>query len=101
MRFLYPYFLRKRRCVKIKYRSFEDVKEVYGESNLCRICNIKQILTYAKMKVQPVWIDEGYGGRLIAYYFIPETKAAWKYWLENKPVNDMTGNNGLSARKEA
>ena len=48
------------------------MKEVYGESNLCRICNIKQILTYAKMKVQPVWIDEGYGGRLIAYYFIPE-----------------------------
>ena len=51
------------------------MKEVYGESNLCRICNIKQILTYVKMKVQPVWIDEGYGGRLIAYYFIPETKA--------------------------
>lgn len=69
---------------------------IYG-----RICNIKQILTYAKMKVQPVWIDEGYGGRLIAYYFIPETKAAWKYWLENKPVIEMTENNGLSARKEA
>ena len=68
------------------------MKEVYGESNLCRICNIKQILTYAKMKVQPVWID---------YYFIPETKTAWKYWLENKPVNEMTENNGPSARKEA
>lgn len=71
MRFRYPYFLRKRRCVKIKYRSFEDVKEVYGESNLCRICNIKQILTYAKMKVQPVWIDEGYGGAADRLLFYP------------------------------
>ena len=51
--------------------------------------------------VHRFWIDEGYGGRLIAYYFIPETKAAWKYWLENKPVIEMTENNGPSARKEA
>ena len=51
------------------------MKEVYGESNLCRICNIKQILTYAKMKVQPVWIDEGYGGRLIAPSLIHNSEA--------------------------
>lgn len=69
----------------IKYKTFEDVTEVYGKTNLCKICNIKQIITYAKLGVQPVWIDEGYGGKLIAYYFIPETKVAWKYWLENRP----------------
>ena len=76
----------------IKYKTFEDVTEVYGKTNLCKICNIKQIITYAKLGVQPVWIDEGYGGKLIAYYFIPETKVAWKYWLENRPDTGQAKN---------
>ena len=76
----------------IKYKTFEDVTEVYGKTNLCKICNIKQIITYAKLGVQPVWIDEGYGGKLIAYYFIPETKVAWKYWLENRPDTGQAEN---------
>ena len=33
----------------IKYKTFEDVTEVYGKTNLCKICNIKQIITYAKL----------------------------------------------------
>lgn len=72
----------------MKYKSFDHVQEVYGKDNLCKICNLKQILTYAKMNVQPVWIDEGFNGKLIAYYFIPETEMAWKYWRENKPDKD-------------
>lgn len=68
----------------LKCKTFEDVKEVYGESNLIKLCNIKQIVQYAVMKCQPVWIDEGYNGKLIAYYYKPETEKAWKYWKNNK-----------------
>lgn len=68
----------------IKCKSFDDVKKVYGEENLVKIVNIKQIVTYARMKCQPVWIDEGYDGKLIAIYFKPETCIAWKYWKQSK-----------------
>lgn len=71
--------------ITIKFKSFEDVKEVYGEENLIKICNLKQIITYAKLNVQPVWIDEGYKGKLIGYYFAPETKKAWEYWKASTP----------------
>lgn len=36
------------------------------------------------MKCQPVWIDEGFGGKLIAYYYKPETEMAWEYWKSIK-----------------
>ena len=68
----------------IKCKTFEDVKDVDGEDNLIKLCNIKQIVQYAKMKCQPVWIDEGYDGKLIAYYYKPETEKAWNYWKNNK-----------------
>jgi len=71
--------------ITIKFKTFEDVKQVYGEENLIKLCNLKQILAYAKMNVQPKWIDEGYNGKLLGYYFKPETEMAWKYWKENKP----------------
>ena len=71
--------------IRIKFKTLDDVKQVYGESNLIRLCNIRQILFYAKNGVQPKWIDEGFDNKLIAYYFTPETEMAWKYWKENKP----------------
>ncbi|MFQ9637772.1 MAG: hypothetical protein ACLR0F_14105 [Eisenbergiella sp.] len=37
----------------IKYKTFEDVTEVYGKTNLCRICNIRQIITYASWASSP------------------------------------------------
>ncbi len=64
----------------LKCKTLDDVKEVYGEDNLIKLCNIKQIVMYAVMKCQPVWIDEGYEGKLIAYYYKPETEKAWNYW---------------------
>jgi hypothetical protein len=69
----------------IKCKSFEDVVSVYGEENLVKIVNLKQIVSYARMKCQPVWIDEGYGGKLVAYFYKPESALAWKYWRDNKP----------------
>lgn len=67
----------------LKCKTFEDVIDTYGRDNLIKICNIKQIVKYAVLKCQPVWIDEGYGGKLIAYYFKPETDKAWDYWKTN------------------
>lgn len=71
--------------IRIKFKDFDDVKKVYGEDKLIKLCNLKQITTYAKMGVQPKWLDEGMDGKLICYYFAPETEMAWKYWKENKP----------------
>ena len=83
--FFYCYCLYERWKYRLlKCKSFEDVKEVYGEDNLIKLCNIKQIVQYAVMKCQPVWIDEGYDGKLIAYYYKPETEKAWNYWRNNK-----------------
>lgn len=76
---------RNKGLINTKFKTFEDVKEVYGEGNLIKLCNIKQILAYAKMNVQPKWITEGYDNKLIGYYFKPETEMAWKYWKESKP----------------
>lgn len=75
---------KKKGMIIIKFKSLDDVKKVYGEENLIKLCNIKQIVTYAKMNVQPKWITEGYDNKLIAYYFKPETEMAWKYWREKK-----------------
>lgn len=88
LRFAVPFFYgshRERWKEKLlKCKSLEDVKEVYGEENLIKLCNIKQIVRYAVMKCQPVWIDEGYNGKLIAYYYKPETEKAWNYWKNNR-----------------
>lgn len=69
--------------IYIKNITFENIKNTYGENNLVKICNLKQILTYAKLNVQPVWIDEGYDNKLIAIYYKDDTTVAWKAWKEN------------------
>lgn len=68
-----------------KCKDFKDVEKIYGEENLIKIVNLKQIVFYAKMKCQPVWIDEGLDGKLVAFYYAPETKMAWEYWRAKKP----------------
>lgn len=72
----------------IKCRTFEDVKQVYGEENLVKLVNIKQIVQYAKMQCQPVWIDEGFDEKLVAYYYGPETTLAWEYWRTHTKTNE-------------
>lgn len=69
----------------LRCKSLEDVKNVYGEDNIIKIVNIKQIILYAKMQCQPVWIDEGYSGKLVAYYVRSETDMAWEYWKRSDP----------------
>lgn len=82
---LVPYFLRiGRGCILFKFKAFDDVKQTYGEKNLVRLVNLKQIVQYAKMQCQPVWIDEGYDGKLVAYYIRSETEMAWNYWKSHR-----------------
>lgn len=83
---VWPIFYKQKGSLSlIKCKSFDDVKKVYGEDNLIKICNLKQIVTYAKMNCQPVWLDEGYDNKLIGYYYKPETSMAWSYWKDHKP----------------
>ena len=67
-----------------KCKTLKDAIRIYGESNLIKLCNIKQIVKYATLGCQPVLIDEGYDGKLIAYYYKPETTQAWNYWKNNR-----------------
>lgn len=71
----------------IKFKAFTDVEEVYGRENLIKLVNLKQILFYCKNGLQPVFIDEGYQGKLVAWFHKPSTSMLWKYWLENSPKN--------------
>ena len=79
-----PIFLQCIGVIYIKDKTFEEMIEFYGADKIIKICNIKQMLAYAKMKCQPIWIDEGYNGKLIAYYYQPETIDAWNYWKKTK-----------------
>lgn len=83
--YAYKINYRNKGLIITKFKTFDDVKQVYGEENLIKLCNLKQIVFYAKMNVQPKWLDSGYDDKLIAFYFKPETEMAWKYWRENKP----------------
>lgn len=65
-------------------KTLQDAIKVYGKSNLIKICNIKQIVKYASLGCQPILIDEGFDGKLIAYYNKPETENAWNYWKNNR-----------------
>lgn len=65
-------------------KTLQDAIKVYGSTNLIKLCNIKQIVKYATLGCQPVLIDEGYDGKLIAYYHKPETIQAWNYWKNNR-----------------
>lgn len=69
----------------IKFKTLTDVEEVYGKENLIKLVNLKQILFYCKNGLQPVFIEEGYKGKLVAWYHKPSTSKLWEYWKENDP----------------
>lgn len=74
----------------IKFKTFQDVEEVYGSENLVKIVKLKKILFYCKNGLQPVFVDEGYQGKLVAWFHKPSTAMLWKYWKESNP-NKMEG----------
>ena len=67
------------------FKTLDECKKKYKKDQVVVLCNVKQIVFYAKMKCQPVWIDEGLDGKLVAFYYAPETKMAWEYWRAKKP----------------
>lgn len=68
----------------VKCESLERAKEVYGEENLVRIVNLRQIVTYVR-EVQPVWVDEGYNGKLTCWFEKSATKSVWEKWKNTTP----------------
>lgn len=64
----------------MRFKSYAEVKRHYTDDELCTLCNIKQIVFYAKNHVQPLIIDEGWDGKLLAIYDIDETKDIWNQW---------------------
>lgn len=68
----------------MKFKNYEDVKKYYTQEQLCTLCNIKQIVFYAKQGCQSLIIDEGWDGKLLAIYDIQETKNVWEIWKSQK-----------------
>ena len=62
------------------FKSLEEAREKYGEDGLVCIVNIKQILAYVKNHVQPVYVDEGYKGKLVCYFAKESTKEVFEKW---------------------
>ena len=76
-----PFFLQtKTRGLMIILKSLEEAKRKYGENELVCIVNIKQILAYVKNQVQPVYVDEGYKGKLVCYFTKESTKEVFEKW---------------------
>jgi hypothetical protein len=81
------------------YKGFETLEQVYayyGEENIIDIVNIKQVMFYAKNRIQPVFIYEGYKGKPVYYYLQMDTSKnnAWRKWQEQcKEWNKANGRN--------
>lgn len=84
----------------IKFKTFADVEEVYGRENLVKIVNLKQILFYCKNGLQPVFIEEGYQGKLVAWFHKPSTSMVWKYWLETDPKRGLHSEDDSNAESK-
>lgn len=70
-----------------KFETIEEVKHYLGSENLVAITNLKQIIFYCKLNIQPQWIDESIEneGRIVAYYLKSESQFAFKKWQDNRP----------------
>lgn len=68
----------------MRFNSYKEVKNHYTDDELCTLCNIKQIVFYAKNHVQPLIIDEGWDGKLLAIYDKRATKEVWEIWKSQK-----------------
>lgn len=77
----------KRMVLIIKFYSLEEAKEVYGESNLVPISQLKQIIFYTKYGCQPkfIWESEKEEGRIVAWFHRKETQLVYERWMTNRP----------------
>lgn len=75
----------------MKLKTLEDVKYIYGADDLVKIVNIKQILFYTRNGLQPVFVEEGYNSKLVAWFCKSDTKDLWGKWLENDPNKTEKG----------
>ena len=78
------YYFYRKEFIELRSRSYDDVKKHYSDDELCTLCNIKQIVFYAKNHVQPLIIDEGWDGKLLAIYDVKDTKNVWEIWKSHK-----------------
>lgn len=76
-----------RMVIRIQFYTLEEAKEVYGESNLVPISQIKQIIFYTKFGCQPkfIWESEKEEGRIVAWFHRKETQLVYERWMSNRP----------------
>lgn len=72
----------------MQFRNLEDCIECYGRGNLVAIDNLKQVILYCQMGVQPKFVceNETKRGKMAFWYLKSESNYCYKRWLDqNKP----------------
>lgn len=74
------------------FSTLDEAIECYGRNNLIPIDNLKQIIFYTQLGLQPkcVFETEGKPGRITAWFHKGETQYAYQQWKENRPVKEVT-----------
>lgn len=65
------------------FKTVDECKAKYKKDQVVILCNVKQIVFYAKLGCQPLVLGEGFDGRLIAVYEKQKTQVAWNKWRSN------------------
>lgn len=65
------------------FKTVDECKAKYKKDQVVILCNVKQIVFYAKLGCQPLVLGEGFDGRLIAVYEKQKTQFAWNKWRSN------------------
>lgn len=68
------------------FNSIEEVLEEFDESELVYISNIKQIITYCKCGVQPIFVQESENkpDNLCCVYLRKLSRKAYEIWQKEK-----------------
>lgn len=81
--------------MKLKqFDTLENCFECYGRGNLVAIDNLKQVILYCQMGVQPkfVYENETKPGKMAFWYLKSESNYCYKKWLEqNKSKTNKNG----------
>ena len=65
------------------FKTLDECKKKYKKDQVVVLCNVKQIVFYAKLGCQPLVLGEGYDGKLIAVYDKAQSKDVWNKWRSN------------------
>ena len=64
--------------------SYKQAVSTYGDENLCKIVNPKQVLTYLKHDCHPVAYMTGYDDKDVFVFLRSETSDLYELWKKHE-----------------